>query len=102
MVAGQNGQQLADRHIEMGAVGALHKSYGHAAHSADQMGCEGARPLSLELPQSERIRRGNARSLPKNNYTSGTTFVLGHETGLSVCGAVAPAAGVKVVGDADV
>ncbi len=93
---------MADGHIAMGEVGALHKSYWHAAHSADWAGCKGAHPLNLELPQSERIRRGNARSLPKNNYTSGTTLALGHETGLSVCGAVAPEAGVKVVGDANV
>ncbi len=85
------------RAVEMGAVGALCNSFRRA------LAYNGAFPLNLELPQSERIRRGNAWSLPKINYTSGTTSRLGQEPGPAGCGAVAgPAAGVRVVGDADV
>ncbi len=111
MVAGWQGQQLADGHIEMGAVGVFPRSYRHVAGFADRIvpakigvpRGNGARPLNLELPQSERIRRVNARSLPKNNYTFGTTLKLGHETGPAGCSAVTKtAAGIKVVGDADV
>jgi hypothetical protein len=111
LVAGWQGQQLADGHIKMGSAGVLHKSHSYVAHPADRIGPDkigllagiGARPLNLELPQSERIRRGNARSLPKNNYTSRTTLKFGQETGPAGCGAVTEtAAGVKVVGDADV
>jgi len=107
----RQGQRLANGHIKMGAVYVLHKTCGHVARPADWIGLDKiallaaiiTRPLNLELPQSERIRRGNARTLPKNNYMSGTTLKLGQETGPAGCGAVTgTAAGVKVVGDADV
>jgi len=99
------------RAVKMGAVGALCISYRRALHSSDGTGLgrigfpggTSAYQLNLELPQTERIRRGNAWSLPKNNYTLSTTLRLGQESGPAGCSAgKGPAVGVKVVGDADV
>ncbi len=88
----------------MGTVGALQKTYAHKAHSEDRKGLGRIKvPLNLQLPQSERIRRDVAWTLPKNNYTAGTTLRLGQETGPAGPSAVTgTAAGVRVVGDADV
>jgi hypothetical protein len=86
----------------MGAAGALYKRRA-LAHSLSARDRTGITTLNLELPQCERNRRGNAFSSPKNNYMAHATLTLGQVSGPVPFGvASVPAAGFKVVGDADV
>lgn len=86
----------------MGAAGALYK-HRALAHSLGALAGTAAATLNLELPQYERNRRGNAFSSPKNNYMSHAAWTLGQVYGPAPFGvAEVPAAGFKVVGDADV
>ena len=86
----------------MSAAGALYKGC-TLAHPLGVPDRTGFAPLNLELPQCGRNRRGNALSLPKNNYMAHATLTLGQVSGPVSSGAsTVPAAGFKVVGNADV
>jgi dihydroxy-acid dehydratase len=59
--------------------------------------------LNLEVPESELIRRRNAWSPPKNDYTSGALWKYGRQVGSARFGAVThPGASVEVMCYADV
>lgn len=81
----------------MGAAVALYN------HRAMEHLVESASPLNLKLPQSERNRRGNAYTSPKNNSTATATLTREQVSGPGRSGmASVPAVGVEVVGNADV
>jgi dihydroxy-acid dehydratase len=59
--------------------------------------------LDLEVPESELIRRRNAWSPPKNNYTSGALWKYGQQVRPARFGAVThPGASVEVACYADI
>ncbi len=59
--------------------------------------------LDIEVPESELLRRHNAWSPPKNNYTTGALWKYGQQVGPARHGAVThPGASVEVVCYADI